>query len=267
MHLHSLPAQAGLPPCESVTGPAPPRLRPYVIGYAGFRTTEDGVPQRRVLPLNATTMIIDFTGHRTVVTGPRSVPEISAQADWRHGVTVGLSPAGVSALFGMPMRELVHTSAPLDALLGPRAAELADRLAGAPGWRARFALLDELLTSCLDPGADPDDWVTRAWWRLQHPTTIAGLARTLGVSTRYLELAFRRRIGLPPKTVARIARFQRAVHTLISAPAGLEAAVACGYADQPHFNREFRAMTGLTPTQLFAFVQDRRAPAHLPFPA
>jgi AraC-like DNA-binding protein len=33
------------------------------------------------------------------------------------------------------------------------------------------------------------------------------------------------------------------------------AAVVCGYADQPHFNREFRAMAGITPTQLFAFLQ------------
>lgn len=28
------------------------------------------------------------------------------------------------------------------------------------------------------------------------------------------------------------------------------------YADQPHFNREIRTMTGITPAELFAFLQD-----------
>jgi AraC-like DNA-binding protein len=34
------------------------------------------------------------------------------------------------------------------------------------------------------------------------------------------------------------------------------AAVTSGYADQPHLNRETRAMAGLTPAELRAIVQD-----------
>ncbi|WP_410050022.1 helix-turn-helix transcriptional regulator [Actinomadura sp. CNU-125] len=139
-------------------------------------------------------------------------------------------------------------------VLGARAARLADRLAEAPGWDARFDVLDERLAAWLAPSAArPDDLVLRAWWRLQAPAgPVGGVARDLGVSLRYLQLGFRRHIGLPPKTVARIARFQRAA-LLIGDPA---AAVACGYADQPHFSRDVREMSGLTPTELFAFVQD-----------
>jgi hypothetical protein len=42
---------------------------------------------------------------------------------------------------------------------------------------------------------------------------------------------------------------------LATPPGTFGAAVACGYADQPHFNREMRAMAWITPAKLRAFVQ------------
>jgi methylphosphotriester-DNA--protein-cysteine methyltransferase len=101
--------------------------------------------------------------------------------------------------------------------------------------------------------------VSQAWWRLQESAgrlTIGGLADELAVSRRHLEIGFRKEIGLPPKTIARIARFQDAVRVLSAPAATLASAVACGYADQPHLGREVRAMAGMTPGRLFAFVQD-----------
>ncbi|WP_199747925.1 protein kinase domain-containing protein [Actinomadura sp. WAC 06369] len=247
-------------PCEVVVRVAHARLRPYVVGYSGFRAAAPPGPlRRRVLPLNLAALIIDFDGPCSAVTGPRGTPLVSGAAAWRRGVTVGLTPAGVAALCDLPIRDLVGTvAAPAD-VFGPRVSRLADRLAEAPGWDARFDVLDERLAAWLAPSrARPDELVLRAWWRLQaHAGTVGGTARELGVGLRHLQAGFRRHIGVPPKTVARIGRFQRAVQVL-GDPA---AAVACGYADQPHFSRDVRAMSGLTPTELFAFVQDGRASA------
>jgi AraC-like DNA-binding protein len=155
------------------------------------------------------------------------------------------------------MPELVGATVSPEALLGRRAAELADRLGSAADWPARFALLDRLLAAWLRPGRMPDDAVTGAWWRLQRSgRTVGEVAAEVGMSRRGLELGFRRRIGMSPKTVARIARFQYAVHRLGEPGARLaDAAADCGYADQPHFNREFKAMAGTTPSELFAFLQ------------
>ncbi|MEV0384975.1 AraC family transcriptional regulator [Nonomuraea sp. NPDC050643] len=260
MAIHSLPTQPQAEPYQMVARPSPPRLRPYVLGWAGFRTRA-GEPAHpsRMLPLNAATLIIDFTGMGPIVTGPRATATFSAHTPWRHGVAVGLTPAGMSALTGTPVREVAGTTVRLEDLVGTRAAELTDRLTASAGWADRFGLLEERLTAWLRPDPGPDDLIMRAWWRLQAPTgppTIAALAAELGVSRRYVELGFRRVVGLSPKTVARIARFQRVVDTWRRPSATLDEAVACGYADQPHLTREVRAMAQMTPKRLFAFVQD-----------
>jgi AraC-like DNA-binding protein len=62
---------------------------------------------------------------------------------------------------------------------------------------------------------------------------------------------FRRELGLPPKTLARLVRFERA-HRLTSRAAteGWAAVAAdAGYYDQAHLIRDFRAFSGSTPTR------------------
>jgi AraC-like DNA-binding protein len=61
---------------------------------------------------------------------------------------------------------------------------------------------------------------------------------------------FRDGVGLPPKAVARVRRFERVTRTLgaRSGHAIAEIAYECGYADQAHLNRDFRAFAGTTPT-------------------
>jgi len=159
------------------------------------------------------------------------------------------------------MRELTGEIVPLADLLGPRAAELASRLDAAPDWAARFAVLDDVLTVWLRPDRQADPLAACGWRRLQQAgggITIGELATELGAGRRRLEACFGRELGLTPKGVARIARFQRAVQVLAAPSGTFGAAAACGYADQPHFNREMRAMAGITPSELRAFVQYTR---------
>jgi AraC-like DNA-binding protein len=255
--VHSVLLRAGRGPCAVTGRLAAPRLRPYVAGYSAFRAGAQAAG-RRVLALSLVTVVVDFAGAGALVSGPRDTALVLEDAAWRSGVAIGLTPAGARAVLGPPMRELAGAIVPLDGLLGSRAAQLAGRLGPAPGSAARFDLLDDLLTAWLRPDRQPDAAAAGGWQRLQDARgriTIGALAAELGAGRRRLETGFGREIGLTPKTVARIARFQAAVQ-VIAAPSGtLGAAVACGYADQPHFNREVRAMAGTTPTQLRAFVQ------------
>ncbi|MFO0568064.1 MAG: helix-turn-helix domain-containing protein [Polyangiaceae bacterium] len=79
--------------------------------------------------------------------------------------------------------------------------------------------------------------------------SVARIAEATGVSRRHVERLFAQYLGLPPKTLSRVLRFQYALASLMGLPAGTLADVAAsaGYFDQAHFVREFRRMTGGVP--------------------
>ncbi|MGK2937486.1 MAG: helix-turn-helix domain-containing protein [Solirubrobacteraceae bacterium] len=90
---------------------------------------------------------------------------------------------------------------------------------------------------------------------------VGALSDEIGWSRRHLAARFRAQVGVTPKALARLLRFERAVAQLAGARAGeLElgrVALDCGYYDQPHFNREFRAFAGVPPT---VYLARRAAP-------
>ena len=54
-------------------------------------------------------------------------------------------------------------------------------------------------------------------------------------------------------------RFQRALRRSVTGARLADVAYDCGFADQPHLNREFRALGGGTPREVTK-VQDAAAP-------
>jgi AraC-like DNA-binding protein len=74
------------------------------------------------------------------------------------------------------------------------------------------------------------------------------LAAELGCSRRYLVAGFREQVGVPPKTLARILRFHRAVGMMGSGPGWAEIALSCGYYDQAHLIRDFNQFAGSSPS-------------------
>lgn len=247
MLVHSLPAEPQPAPCASAgVAPAGRHLGAYVLGYGGFRSGTGAAINHRMLPVAGATLVIDVDGHGAVVTGPRRRAAIAAER-WGRGVTVGLTPAGVRAVLGMPMGELAEATVPFDEPV------LVERLAAAAAQGDRFAILDGWVERKVReerPGIDPR--IASAWKQLQRPDSpgVEVVAARLGVRRRSLEQGFRRQVGIPPGTVARIARFQRGAGMLAGeVPLG-HVAVECGYADQPHLTREVRAMSGCTPAEL-----------------
>ena len=103
-------------------------------------------------------------------------------------------------------------------------------------------------------GADPRTRTAAAL--LGEGVAVQRVADEVGLSERQLSRAFVRRVGLSPKTFARVRRLQRATVLLQQGTTPADAAVAAGYADQPHFTREARALAGVTPTALSLEVRD-----------
>jgi len=78
------------------------------------------------------------------------------------------------------------------------------------------------------------------------------LAFTCGLSTRQLQRRFKAEVGIGPKLLARIQRFQRIFWALESSPEWVQVALQCGYYDQAHLIRDFRDFSGAAPAALLA---------------
>lgn len=80
--------------------------------------------------------------------------------------------------------------------------------------------------------------------------TVNDLVKLTGTSERQLERRFKSEVGLSPKMLLRIARFQRFLSMSGSGKITslTDAALVCGYYDQAHFIRDFHAFSGVSPT-------------------
>jgi AraC-like DNA-binding protein len=249
---------------ETVHRAAPAALRPHVLGYLGYREWLPQPFRRLEVPSGEVHVIVSF-GPRVRVPAPvqsfvaaphteHTIVDFDAE---QHGVEIRLTPIGAHLLLGVPMHELADRVTPIEDVLGPAGAELPERLWAAPTWPERFALLDGLIAARLEAARAPAPEVAHVWSRLvatHGAAPVEGLAAEIGWSRRHLLARFRDHTGLPPKVFARILRFQRATARLAD-PAGpslCEIALDCGYYDQAHLNRDFRAFAGRTPTELLA---------------
>lgn len=80
--------------------------------------------------------------------------------------------------------------------------------------------------------------------------SVESLASRYGFSERYLQKLFLDFTGVSPKSFFTIQRFNRSLDLLKSTTLSLTAiAHECGYYDQAHFIREFKAFAGITPSR------------------
>ncbi|GAA1869648.1 AraC family transcriptional regulator [Pseudonocardia alni subsp. carboxydivorans] len=231
---------------EYVPGRPPAALRGHVLRYLGYREHAAAPLRRRQPPSAGTALILGL--HPLTLSGP-AVATGSAAAfvgglsdTWvlteftgpQAGVQVDLTPAATYTLLGG--RALPGGTVPrLDELDDPVLASLPARLAAEPTW-------DRLSATAGRVG-------------------VAELAAETGWSRRHLQSRFRSQVGLTPGTVRRVLRFARAAELVGGGrdPLALVAA-ECGYADQPHLSREFRALAGISPAafraEQFPFLHD-----------
>ena len=140
------------------------------------------------------------------------------------GIQLSLDPWGVESLLGVPAADLPVESWDARDIWGSKV----DRAVEA---------LHELLTTRLDLG-------------------VGQVAREVGYSRRRLNQLITAEVGHGPKTVQRLARFDRARRVVADAPSTgatlADVAARTGYYDQSHLVRDFHEFAGLGPTAWLA---------------
>jgi AraC-like DNA-binding protein len=245
---------------EMVNREPGPGLRGFVRNYTGYMERSAEPLCRREVPSGDVTLILS-PGSRLELPDGRHTSFVAALHDshtfvthdgYQEGIEVRLTPLGARALFGLPMHELTNRVVELDDLLGRRGEELIARLWDHDSWERRFTVLDQAMAARLDRGPRPDSELAWAWGRMRSSagrTSVSGLAGELGWSHRRLIARFREGIGMPPKAIGRVLRFERVSRLLqrVEEPRLAEVALDCGYYDQAHLNRDFRQFAGTTP--------------------
>jgi AraC-like DNA-binding protein len=242
-----------------------PQLAHWLIGYIGGEVPLQAEPMRRVIPARPNCFIqILLDGSHTMIDmehGDRlDAPEaglFGPLTHYRYDMEVTgsmrtfsarLQPAAAAQLFGVDPVSLVDTFLPLD-LPG----ELIAALRAAGSWQDMVEPMDAWLCE-LAQGKAGSDTVTRAANRLREArgnASVQQLADEAGLSLRQFQRRFQALTGLNPKHYARICRIGQAVHRKELEPGASWTALAleCGYADQSHFIRDFKALTGTLPRE------------------
>jgi AraC-like DNA-binding protein len=172
-------------------------------------------------------------------------------------LNVSFKPGGAYPFLQLPLSDLHNQIVSLDAILGSFSAEIRERLYAAPSMEARLALLERLLLARLCEAPQGLNMLNVVRYsvaqiaRHHGMLSIGALSDLIGISQKHLITQFKRLVGGTPKELARLYRFRHALQSIDPTQSVDWTLVArrSRYYDQSHFDKDFRAFTGHSPTE------------------
>lgn len=257
----------------------PAHLRPFVQEGYGYTERSAGPLRRIEFPRAAIAMIIQLGPPITLlnegaspasfVVGLHEVASVTEHGGFQQGLQLNLTLLGARALLGHSMDAIAGRVVEFSALVpgedwSARLSAVAP--AGSGLWRARFALLEALLSERLSQRnafvgpSVPSQVVSHAVAKIERSggnLDVARLCQELGYSQKHTIAMFKTQVGVSPKRLCGLVRFERILEHLRSgkAPVWGRLAQELGYADQAHLARSVRRFAGCTPTELLGYHQ------------
>jgi AraC-like DNA-binding protein len=228
-------------------------------------------PRQKALPVASSNLMINLGDPFDVYEPDQPQPFMTCTDSWWVGIWrtyhsvdwpplnvqffgVHFKPSGAYPFLQFSLSEMNDQVISLDAIWGYYAGEIRERLHAAPTVQAGFALLERLLLAQLGEAPRSLEIVQYAVAEIarQHGVlSIRALSDQIGISQNHLGTQFKRLVGILPKEVARFYRFAHALRLIDSArPVDLTLiAHQSHFYDQSHFNRDFVAFTGHSPSE------------------
>jgi len=211
----------------------------------------------RKAPTGSAELVCEL-GEAPRIVGPRTGLDAQRLQPGTTLVGIRLQPAAAASLLGMPASELCDLDVDAAEILGSELAEAAGTTEEA------LAVLGRAVTGLPEPDAVAAEAVRRI--AASRAADVRALADELFISERQLRRRCEAAVGLTPKTLHRIFRYQRflALAWRLERPseqlAGL--AVEAGYADQSHLTREAVRLQGRSPRALLLESEQRCGCGH-----
>jgi AraC-like DNA-binding protein len=235
-----------------------PRLSTWIKGYWSATEFSTGKITPQIFPGDSEIDLI-FTIDKTKGIAYNSLFGISTKTiDVEHSSSamimfgIYFKPVAITAFTRIPISEFTNQEielSVLDTLFDRSFYETLPELQTIDGM---IAHTNQYLIKLLPQLRNPDSRMIHAVHLLNHAKgqfDIAELADEVCLSQRQLERSFKTNIGVSPKVLARIFRFNYAQKYLITNPhkSLTEIAENCGYYDHTHFINDFKSLAGETP--------------------
>jgi methylphosphotriester-DNA--protein-cysteine methyltransferase len=249
------------------------RERPPVPALAGFvsstwvqRVLPGAAPYaHRNVPSGGMELVCRV-GSAPYLVGPQTGPRVETLEPGSTVVGLRLRPGAAAGLLGVPASEFVDETVDAAAVWGSAAVRAGERVAEAADPDDAAGAVEELVRGRATGAAGMDPLVAEAVRRLMPRRTpdLRSLWSSLRVSERSFRRLCRSAIGVGPKTLHRMLRFQgflaQAQYALAQGRSPTEDGLArlaadAGYADQAHLTRECVRLTGVTPRVFLGEVE------------
>jgi AraC-like DNA-binding protein len=235
-----------------------------------FWTLEGDKPSsdpERILPDGCVELILNFGAkflqhredHREVqprnfLVGQMTAPILISPTGAVQVIGIRFHPGGTAPFLRLPLHEITDQVVELGSLSSKLERELLRVSSVSASLREKIAAIEEFLTrEVLSRKTDPRLMMLAA--RIVDNgglVSVDQLANDAGISSRQLERRFLREIGLGPKLLGRIIRFQQVFRAVEQCDAAwATVAIECGYYDQAHLIRDFHQFARQTPAVLF----------------
>jgi AraC-like DNA-binding protein len=169
-------------------------------------------------------------------------------------IGIEFRPHGAFPVLGTPMSETFNGLWEADVPFGHLGRKIQDVLNNLPTADQKVAYIQDQLISLLRKNVRDDrliEYCVTALKSADGRLSMQELERKTGYTRRYLDLLFSQHVGLPPKVLAGIFRFQKFYRKWAEGQSfeQLKADLYDHYYDQAHFTKEFKKMTGHSPRE------------------
>lgn len=249
-----------------------PALREIVSSVWIQHVDRDAAPYvHRRIPHGAVELVCQV-GSAPRVIGPLTEPLVEILQPGTTTVGLRFVPGTFPAVAGQPASEVAGLALDAEQMWGRSACALGEAVATAASHHEALAAMQLHVHKLAGAGRPPDPLVSTMVrglmpWRTNDVTS---LRASLHISETQLRRRCRTALGLAPKTLHRILRFQgflalvqQAIARDHTATGGLGLlAQRAGYADQPHLTRECTRLTGVSPRVFIAETRQACARGH-----